>query len=77
MSERVIEGVWDDLVDREDLRGRRVRVTVIDDETTSSPEQSVETAEKWVDRLRAWAASHRPIDRPADDDRDSIYADDR
>ena len=77
MSERVIERVWDDLVRREDLRGRRVRVTVIDDATASSPEQASEAAETWAARLRAWARSHRATEHPADDRRESIYTDDQ
>jgi hypothetical protein len=39
-------------------------------------EQSADTLsfQDWSAELHAWAANHRPIDHPIDDDRNSIYA---
>ena len=31
-------------------------------------------ADKWIEQVRAWAASHRRVDYPIDDRRESIYA---
>lgn len=32
------------------------------------------SATEWSQQWHAWAASHRTLDRPADDSRESIYA---
>jgi hypothetical protein len=68
MPDRVIEGIWEDVVLREDLRGRRVRVTVIE-ESVSAPAQD----DQWVQRLRAWASNRSPVSRFVDDSREAIY----
>jgi len=60
-----ITGDWDDLVNRQDLHGRKVRVIVLDREHADNP---------WLKSLRAWADSHKPLARPADDSRESIYS---
>jgi len=66
MMAEVIEGRWDDLAGRDDLRGRRVRVIVLDDvEKQDDP---------WLKALRAWADSHEPVSHPVDDSRDSVYS---
>lgn len=31
------------------------------------------TTEEWIAELKAWAASHKPLEHPADDSRESIY----
>jgi len=60
----IIEGKWEDLLIREDLRGRRVRVIVLDD-AQSNP---------WIKSLRAWADSHKGLRHRVDDSRESIYS---
>lgn len=64
MSDVMIQGNWDDLVARQDLRGRKVRVTVIDEQQPGNP---------WLKSLRAWADSHQPLGHLVDDSRESIY----
>ena len=64
MSNLVIQGKWDDLVNRSDLRGRQVVVTVIDE---TQPDNA------WLQRLREWADSHSPVSHSVDDSRDSFY----
>ena len=65
MSDVMIQGNWDDLVARQDLRGRRVRVIVIDEEQPDNP---------WLRSLHAWADSHKPLGYSVDDSRESIYS---
>ena len=65
MSDEIIQGDWDDLVSRQDLRGRKVRVIVIDEEKPDKP---------WLKSLRAWADSHKPLGHLIDDSRESIYS---
>jgi hypothetical protein len=65
MSDVMIQGNWDDLVARQDLRGRRVRVTVIDEQLPDNP---------WLKSLHAWADSHKPLGHLVDDSRESIYS---
>ena len=65
MSDLTIQGDWDDLVTRQDLRGRRVRVTVIDEQQQDNP---------WLKSLHAWADSHKPLGFAVDDSRESIYS---
>jgi hypothetical protein len=65
MSDEIIQGDWDDLVNRRDLHGRRVRVIVIDEERPDNP---------WLRSLRAWADSHKPLGHSVDDSRESIYS---
>jgi hypothetical protein len=69
MSDVTIQGNWDDLVARQDLRGRRVRVTVIDEQL---PDNSVDNP--WLKSLHAWADSHKPLGYSVDDSRESIYS---
>jgi hypothetical protein len=65
MPDEIIQGDWDDLVRRRDLHGRKVRVIVIDEDTTDNP---------WLKSLRAWADSHEPLGYLVDDSRESIYS---
>lgn len=62
-----IEGRWDDLAKREDLRGRKVRVIILDD--TGKPED-----DPWLRSFRAWANSHESVGHWVDDSRESIYS---
>ena len=61
---RVIQGRWEDLVSREDLRGHEVRVIVLDQKEDNP----------WIKSLLAWADSHGPVGHPIDDSRESIYS---
>jgi hypothetical protein len=72
MRERTIEGKWDDVIQRSELRGRRVRVTVLD-ESVPSVAQPSKSAEDWVRELRAWAEAHPRTSHFVDDSRESIY----
>ncbi len=63
----VIEGKWEDLAGREDLRGRKVRVVVLD-------ESGKREEDPWLKALRAWADSHEPVGYWVDDSRESIYS---
>lgn len=63
MSE-IIEGKWEDLLSREDLRGRNVRVIVLDEEQGNP----------WIKSLRAWADSHSALGHRVDDSRESLYS---
>lgn len=65
MSDEIIQGDWDDLIRRGDLRGRKVRVIVIDEQKVENP---------WLKSLRAWADSHKPLGHSVDDSRESIYS---
>jgi len=60
----IIQGAWDDLIARQDLRGRKVRVIILD-ETSDNP---------WLKSLQAWADSHKPFGHRVDDSRESIYS---
>jgi hypothetical protein len=64
MARRVIEGLWEDLVGRDDLRGHRVRVIVIDEYAADS-----ESTTSWLERLRAWSDAHAPVNHFIDDDK--------
>lgn len=68
MSSHVIEGKWEEVIQREDLRGRRVRVQVMDDAPAAR-----ETPEQWAKRLREWAQSHPRVSHFVDDSREAIY----
>jgi hypothetical protein len=59
---RIIQGDWDELVSREDLRGHSVRVIVLDQDHDNS----------WLKSLQAWADSHQPLGHPVDDTREGI-----
>jgi hypothetical protein len=65
MSNAIIEGAWDELIARDDLRGRRVRIIVLDEADSDNP---------WVKSLNAWADSHKPLNHRIDDSRESIYS---
>jgi hypothetical protein len=73
VAEQIIEATWEDLIRREDLRGRRLRVTVVDEARSSQTEPTRNGEEAWVIRLREWADSHPRIDHFVDDSRDAIY----
>jgi hypothetical protein len=59
-----IQGDWDELVKRQDLRGRKVRVIVLDRDQD----------DPWLKSLKAWADSHQPMAHAVDDSRESIYS---
>ena len=63
----VIEGQWDELIARQDLHGRRVRVVVLEPKKHSEQEP-------WLKSLRAWADSHQPLGHLVDDSREGIYS---
>jgi len=63
----VIEGKWEDLAGRQDLRGRKVRVIVLE-------EGGKREEDPWLKSLRAWADSHEPVGHWVDDSRESIYS---
>jgi len=67
MSDVMIQGNWDDLVARQDLHGRRVRIIVLDQQRPDNP---------WLKSLHAWADSHMPLGQGnvVDDSRESIYS---
>ena len=78
MAEQIIEATWEDLIRREDLRGRRLRVTVVDEARSSHTEPAVNGENAWVVRLREWAESHRrdlPLLSDEAISRESIYGD--
>jgi hypothetical protein len=62
-----IEGRWDDLVSRPELRGHQVRVTILDETPTAPP------SDDWLDSLREMARNGLPYTGPIDDSRESIY----
>ena len=64
MPIQIIEGNWDDLVSRTDLRGRRVQIAVLDDAPADT---------RWLARLQRWADSHQPVNHTVEDNRESIY----
>ena len=68
MIDRIIEGSWEEIVAREDLRGHRVRVTVLDE----APKE--ETREEWLKRFDEWVACRGPVGHFVDDSRESIYS---
>ncbi len=63
----IIEGKWEDLAGRQDLRGRKVRVIVLEEDQRREEDP-------WLKSLRAWADSHEPVGHRVDDSRDSIYS---
>jgi hypothetical protein len=69
MSE-IIQGEWDVLITRHDLRGRKVRVIVLDEQSEGEASRD----DPWLKSLRAWADSHQPLGHPVDDCRESIYS---
>jgi hypothetical protein len=72
MTEQTIEGTWEELLHRADLRGRRVRVTILG---TAEPKSSITAGESaWLSELRAWVDSHPLVSRPVDDSREGIYS---
>ena len=64
----VIEGKWEDVVAaRHDLRGRDVRVIVL--EQDEKPR-----GDEWLKAFEAWVDSHKPVNHFVDDSRESIYS---
>ncbi len=63
----VIEGKWEDLAGRQDLRGRTVRVIILGESGTRAEDP-------WLKSLQAWADSHEPVGHQVDDSRESIYS---
>jgi hypothetical protein len=68
VAEQVIKGTWEQVAQQYDLRGRRVRITLLDDGGPAAA-----TDNPWVRQLREWAGSHTPVTEFADDSRESIY----
>jgi len=64
---QIIEGKWEDLVERRDLQGRKVRVVVFEDGENGEEDP-------WLKSLQAWVDSHEPLGRRVDDSRESIYS---
>jgi hypothetical protein len=62
----IIEGTWEDLAKRDDLRGRRLRAVVLEEGGKSSRDE-------WLKAFDAWVDSHAPVNHFVDDSRDSIY----
>ena len=74
MAELVIEGTWEEVIQRHDLRGRRVRVIVVDEGARNGGTEAPPVGENaWVRRVREWAESHAATGHVGDDSRDSIY----
>jgi hypothetical protein len=67
MMAEIIEGKWEDLVARHDLRGRDVRVVVFNE-----GEKAAE--DPWLKALDEWIDSHEPLGHFVDDSRESIYS---
>jgi len=67
MMAEVIEGKWEELAGREDLRGRKVRVIVLD-------EGERREEDPWLKSLHAWADSYEPVSHWVDDSQESIYS---
>ena len=61
---QIIQGKWEDLIHKVDLRGHTVRIVVLDTQPSDNP---------WVKSLRAWSDSHKPLGHTVDDGRESIY----
>jgi hypothetical protein len=74
VADRIIEVTWEDLIRREDLRGRRLRVAVIDEALPPELESTRDGQDPWVARLREWADSHPDSNQFLDDSRDAIYS---
>jgi hypothetical protein len=64
---QVIQGRWDDLVKNYDLRGHQVRVIVLDEDQAGAVKDN-----PWLQSLRAWADSHKPLGHSVDDSRDGF-----
>jgi deoxyadenosine/deoxycytidine kinase len=62
----IIEGKWEDLVQRLDLRGKDVRVIVFDEDEKSRQDAGLKAFHDWVD-------SNAPVNHFVDDSRESIY----
>jgi hypothetical protein len=62
----IIEGRWEDLAGRRELRGRKVRVIILE-------ENEPRDDDPWLKSLKDWADNHKVVDHPVDDSRDSIY----
>ena len=63
----IIEGKWEDLAGREDLRGRTVRVIILEEGEKGKEDP-------WLKALHAWVAAHEPVAHWVDDSRESIYS---
>ncbi len=62
-----VTGRWEELISRPELRGHRVKVTILDE-----PSRDLQDG-KWLEALRQMASKGVRIARPADDSRESIY----
>ena len=63
----IIEGIWEDLAGRQDLRGRRVRIVVLEEGNKGGEDTWLESFQKWVDQ-------HAVLAPQVDDSRESIYS---
>jgi hypothetical protein len=68
MSAQIVEGSWEEVITRTDLRGHRVRVIVMDSAPTETP-----TGSDWLKHLREWVDSRPAVTHFVDDSRESIY----
>jgi hypothetical protein len=68
MDGKTIEGVWDQLIQRSDLRGQRVRVIVLQNEP---PRRPIDKAER-LRRLQEYSKSLANVTHFIDDSRESI-----
>jgi hypothetical protein len=73
VADQIIEMTWEELIRREDLQGRRLRVTVIDEMLPPDFESMRDGHDLWVARLREWADSRPTYDQFVNDSRDAIY----
>lgn len=60
-------GRWEDLVSRPEFRGQLVKITIIDQPSDAGG------TDEWLQSLRRMASNGVPVNRPADDSRESIY----
>jgi len=64
-----ITGLWDEIIHRLDLRGHRVKVTVLDDMKTS-----VVSHGAWLNGLKRMMAGGIRTGQDVDTDREDIYS---
>ena len=64
MMAEIIEGKWEDLVARHDLRGRDVRVVVFNEGEKATEDPWLKALHEWVDSHEAsWALSWTTVAR--------------
>jgi len=70
MDGKTIEGPWDQLIQRSDLRGHWVRITVLDE----APQQQAIDPDEQFKRIQEFEKSLPHITHFVDDSRESIYS---